>query len=557
MLPANVYKELEKAIGAENVTQEPAMLDSYAWQPALNVVNDTWIDRPVAVVMPGSTEEVQKVVRICARTGVQFKPFSTGWVAWGGPGYPDVVQMDLRRMNRILKIDEKNMYAVVEPYVVGSQLQAELIKRGLNCHIAGCGPNGSQLATVTAVHGYGWTGLTTSHSSRNCLGVEWVLPDGEILKIGAPGSVNDWFTGEGPGPGLRGVMRGWGGNFGGMGVFTKVGIKLFPWPGERKIECTTGTLLDLKCKVPPTHKVFLAFSPSYKKFAEMAYKIGDSEIGYAHCKATLGDFLQLLAPRAFKKIFAVPVLVQEIAKLMNCGTLLTLACHTERELAYQEKVFRQICEETDSFMMDLSHLPAHGALAFGIHRTALTTAGAFRPSGNFLTSMGANTMYACQTLGAKLSAELKRKYIDKGVLHEDLADNTWGGIYEGSSNWGHMEQLACYDHRDDREGSNADDRFAYLDETLKLGISHAVGFGLSSMAAGYWKLFGPIMGNYHVYQSKIKQAFDPKNTTDDFWYIPPYDKAMEVEKAEHDKWEKFRQEAYALAPKTKEELSLE
>jgi glycolate oxidase len=464
--------------------------------------------------------------------------------------------MDLRRMKRIINIDEKNMIAVVEPYVIGSQLQAELIKLGLNCHIAGCGPNGSQLATVTAVHGYGWTGLTTSHSSRNCLGAEWVLPDGEILKIGTPGSVNAWFNGDGPGPSLRGVMRGWGGNFGGMGVFTKVAIKLFPWPGERKIECGTGTLLDLKCKVPPTHKVFLAFSPSYQKFADVAYMIGDSEIGYAHSKGTLGLFIHLLAPRAMKKILAVPELLG-MAQTLNCCTLLTLACHTERELAYQEKVLRQIMEETDSFMMDLSHLPAHGAFAFGIHRTAFTTAGAFRPTGNFLTSMGANTMYACQTLGAKLSAELKRKYIDKGVLLEDLGDDTWGGIYEGSSNWGHMEQLAAFDHRDDREGNNIDNRFEYLDDTLKLGISHSVGFGLSSMAAGYWKLFGPIMGNYHVYQSKIKQAFDPKNTTDDTWYIPPYDKAMEVEKAEHDKWEKFRQEAYAMAPKTKEELSLE
>jgi len=32
-------------------------------------------------------------------------------------------------------IDEKNMLAVIEPYVIGAQLQAELMKRGLNCQI--------------------------------------------------------------------------------------------------------------------------------------------------------------------------------------------------------------------------------------------------------------------------------------------------------------------------------------------------------------------------------------------------------------------------------------
>ena len=35
-------------------------------------------------------------------------------------------------MNRIIEINEKNMYAVVEPYVISAQLQAELMKRGLH-----------------------------------------------------------------------------------------------------------------------------------------------------------------------------------------------------------------------------------------------------------------------------------------------------------------------------------------------------------------------------------------------------------------------------------------
>ena len=49
MLPAKVYKELEDALGgAEYVTQEPALLDSYAWQPALNITHEAWIPRPHA-----------------------------------------------------------------------------------------------------------------------------------------------------------------------------------------------------------------------------------------------------------------------------------------------------------------------------------------------------------------------------------------------------------------------------------------------------------------------------------------------------------------------------
>ena len=48
-------------------------------------------------------------------------------------------------MNRIIEINEKNMYAVVEPYVISAQLQAELMKRGLNFNIKGAGTNCSAM----------------------------------------------------------------------------------------------------------------------------------------------------------------------------------------------------------------------------------------------------------------------------------------------------------------------------------------------------------------------------------------------------------------------------
>lgn len=38
-----------------------------------------------------------------------------------------------------------------------------------------------------------------------------------------------------------------------------------------------------------------------------------------------------------------------------------------------------------------------------------------------------------------------------------------------------------------------------------------------------YKWLGPMMGNYHLWQSKFKQAFDPNNASDASHYIPPYD----------------------------------
>ncbi|MDY6794510.1 MAG: FAD-dependent oxidoreductase [Actinomycetota bacterium] len=124
------YMELERVVGEDNVSREPAVLDGYAWQPFLNEDPSLWTPRPAAVVLPASTPEVQEVVRACNRHGLKFKALCTGWGVHAGPTSKGVVQIDLRRMNRILEIDEKNMYAVLEPYVSGAQLQAESMKRG-------------------------------------------------------------------------------------------------------------------------------------------------------------------------------------------------------------------------------------------------------------------------------------------------------------------------------------------------------------------------------------------------------------------------------------------
>ena len=122
VLTDEAYRDLEEAVGPENVSREPGVLDGYAWQPTINDDPAKWVKRPVAVVLPASTEEVQAVVRACNRHSLRFKAFSTGWGVWCGPTYDNVVQVDLRRMNRILEIDEKNMYAVVEPYAIAAQI---------------------------------------------------------------------------------------------------------------------------------------------------------------------------------------------------------------------------------------------------------------------------------------------------------------------------------------------------------------------------------------------------------------------------------------------------
>jgi len=181
-LKEEVYRVLESIVGEENISRDEAILDGYAWQFGSELygpedgayahraftpseyLEETGDEaklasprgsrfgfRPVAVVLPADTSEVQAVVKACNRYGIKFKAHSTGWGPWSGCGTDGMVQIDLRRMNRILEINEEDMYAVIEPYVVWSTLQAETMKRGLNCVTIGAGGNASPPSTVSGI----------------------------------------------------------------------------------------------------------------------------------------------------------------------------------------------------------------------------------------------------------------------------------------------------------------------------------------------------------------------------------------------------------------------
>jgi glycolate oxidase len=548
MIAEDAFRELEDALGPENVSREPAVLDGYAWQAFTEVVGQTsgWCpQRPVAVALPGSTAEVQAVVRICGKHGLQFKAMCTGWGVWNMVGDDNVVQLDLRRMDRILDIDDKNMYAVVEPYAISAQLQAEAMKFGLNCHIIGAGSGTSPLASATSLCGYGWSGLTTSYSARTLLATEWVLPDGELLKIGTIGSGPEWFCGDGPGPSLRGIARGYIGNCGGLGVFTACALKLFPWPGPAE-PAVEGTLLDTATEVPDTSKFFICAFSSFEAYAEATYKIGNAEIGYMHCKVAVGAFLSTMIPRLMEKVVASPVLKAALLSQQHMFQFL-IAAGSREELEYQEEVMRRIVLETGGFCLDLSAMPAlHSAMWWGFVRASLPPL-IFRRGGSFGTSFGALEAWDHSVLQARIAAELKQSFIEQGKLIDDLADNAWGGIYEGSTCFGHQEELYLYNPRDPAMMASATE---YLAATFMATVDHnlgpGLGFALGSIGA---ELFGPIIGDYHHRLREIKESFDPGDVSDAGFYI-----SLDPEKTIREAIEKQPEMAAFLAPRL-EELS--
>ena len=100
------------------------------------------------------------------------------------------------------------MFAVVEPYVIAAQLQAEVLKKGLNMNVTGAGCSTSIVASACAYAGQGPYAHFMGGNAENVLGMEWVTPEGEIIRTGSLGSGDGWFCSEGPGPSVRGICRG-------------------------------------------------------------------------------------------------------------------------------------------------------------------------------------------------------------------------------------------------------------------------------------------------------------------------------------------------------------
>jgi glycolate oxidase len=143
-IPRDAYQALEDIVGPDNISDDPALCDTYRYPLTHTAIHlGPWYGvstpRPAASLLPGSTEEVQAIVKVCNRYKIKYKASSTFWAAWGNVSHDDAIALDMRRMDQILEIDGKNQFAVIEPYVIGVTLQAEAMKVGLNTHIIGAG----------------------------------------------------------------------------------------------------------------------------------------------------------------------------------------------------------------------------------------------------------------------------------------------------------------------------------------------------------------------------------------------------------------------------------
>ncbi|MEJ2549843.1 MAG: FAD-binding oxidoreductase [Anaerolineales bacterium] len=543
-LSKELYRALEDIVGAENLSDDPAVLDSYRYSLAHTAIHlgpyfDTFTPRGAAVLLPGSTEEVQAIVKLCNMHKIKFKASSTFWSAQGYPSSENTLQLDMRRMDRILEIDEKNMFAVIEPGVIGATLQAEAMKLGLNTHLPGSGCSCSILAGATSYFGSGPSNLYGGWHYDNLLAMEWVMPTGDLFRTGSLGSNCGWFCGEGPGPSMKGIARGFLGAKGAMGVFTKCAIKLFAWPGPESLP-VEGTVPAYGVSLPELFRAYTLAFPSWKAWADAAYTIWDTGIGYlAHRQfnmfgrdlkyamvkiltdptKTLGDLEQLLQDPE----------VQKVTDESTRDFQIVLAGMTPRDIEWQDRVLDEILSRTGGWKVEAMNSPEVNPwmllylIRLGHKNLNLVFGGSYD---------GCFGLLGAADLGAANAEEagaFKKEWEKRGAIVAGGGDCMMGPIGgQGGGGTCLWENFTCFDPYDK---FSTDGTLEFFDACTEFGLEKGWGVGMEKWNA---QARGPdgktppkeVRDKIHLsnpqpsafrYQHRIREIFNPNDLGDAYY----------------------------------------
>ena len=177
--------------------------------------------RPIAVVIPQTMEEVVAIVNVCREERIPFVARGSGTSLSGGSlPVADGVVIALNRLNRILRLDPQQRIAVVQPGVVNSQVTDAAAMHGL--HYAP-DPSSQSICTIggnVAFNSGGAHCLKYGMTSNHVLGIKAVLATGEVVEWGGASRENI-------GPDWCGLFTG---NEGLFGIALEITLQLLPKP---------------------------------------------------------------------------------------------------------------------------------------------------------------------------------------------------------------------------------------------------------------------------------------------------------------------------------------
>ena len=116
---------------------------------------------------------------------------------------------------------------------------------------------------------------------------------------------------------------------------------------------------------------------------------------------------------------------------------------------------------------------------------------------------------------AEYVAQVKQKYIQKGLILDDGGDLGTGGTFE-SGHLGYLEGIILYDPSNPQSALAARD---LVQTGVRDSIDRALGLPIAGFGSEANEIFGPACSNYHIWLKRIKTALDPQMSCDPFFYV--------------------------------------
>lgn len=218
--------KLTELVGADNVSQEQAILDAYA-----SDISFIKAIKPGCVVKPGNAADIEALIKLANETLTPVVPVSSGPPHFRGdtvPGTGGAVVVDLSRMKKILRVDRLNRVAMCEPGVTFEELLPAVEKEGLRLN-SPLLPRGNKSVVSSLLErepvmmpGYQWD----IADPMDC--VEVIFGAGEMFRTGGaagPGTIEEQLASGGAqdeplGPGQADWHRAIQGAQGTLGIVT-------------------------------------------------------------------------------------------------------------------------------------------------------------------------------------------------------------------------------------------------------------------------------------------------------------------------------------------------
>lgn len=443
-------EKLKSIVSAHNFfdSKEDKLVYSYDGTPVYQQL-------PEAVLFPQDEEQISQIIKLANQEKFNVVPRGAGTGLSGGSIPVDnSVVVVMTKWNKILEVDTNNLTAWVQPGVVTGILQKEVEKFGL---FYPPDPGSLNVCTIggnVANNAGGLRGLKYGVTKNYVLGVEMILPNGELLKTGGK-NMKDVA-----GYNLRDFIVG---SEGTLGIITKVLLKLVPKPTQ------TITLLIFFDKIIDAGKTVSDIISSFIVPSMMEF-LDNTTINCVE------DYTKIGLPRKSEAILLI--------EIDGRGSIVQEDAETIRRIAVKNNAsaLKGAADETEANVLKTARRSAFSALARRMPTTILEDATVPR-------------------------SELP-VMIEKVSKAAKMFDVTFGNF--GHAGDGNLHPTCLTDERDSKELDKAHRAFDFIfNEAIKLGgtITGEHGTGLAKKHF-LEKVAGPAGVDM---MKKIKSAIDENN----------------------------------------------